>query len=266
MELQELISRGRFIFSGAPKRLEVFKLINGRRSSKDIAIKTGRSFSALLNDIKKIKDMGLIRPKTDKNGNIMKKDGCIIYEKIPEIRHVPISYFYDIIGKKTAKVYPKRIEKKSKKLKLKPLMVPSAKEILKICDHGEDQLYEFKSPGIEIDKITKEIAAFLHTRNGGLIFYGIDDYGKIVGSDKRRQDFDQSLQNSIRNSISPQPSIEIKERTVLGHKILIIIIPPWDRKTIYQYRDGRFYIRKGTNVFIVTPEELTKLSKGEYII
>ncbi len=53
MELQELISRGRFIFSGAPKRLEVFKLINGKRSTKDLARETGRSHNSILNDIKK---------------------------------------------------------------------------------------------------------------------------------------------------------------------------------------------------------------------
>ena len=41
MELQELISRGRFVFSGAPKRLEVFRLINGKRNTKEIAIKIG---------------------------------------------------------------------------------------------------------------------------------------------------------------------------------------------------------------------------------
>jgi len=168
--------------------------------------------------------------------------------------------------RKPKKVYQRKIEKRIRTSTLKPLTVPSAKEILRICEYGEDQIYEFKSPGIEISKITKEIVAFLHTKNGGLIFYGIDNDGFIVGSDLRRQDFDQSLQNSIRNTISPPPNIEIKERTVLGHKILIIVVPPWDRKTIYQYKDGRVYIRKGTNGFIVTSEELTKLGRGEYVI
>ena len=65
MELQELISRGRFIFSNAPKRLEVFKLINGKRSTKEIAIKLGRSLPSTLNDIRKLKDMGLVQPLID---------------------------------------------------------------------------------------------------------------------------------------------------------------------------------------------------------
>jgi len=265
VELQELVSRGRFVFAGAPKRLEVFKLINGKRNTKEIALKSGRGFKAVLNDIRKLKDMGLIRTKMDKNGKILRKNGCIIYEKVPLLKHVPISYFKESSrGKKI--VRRERISKETKKSKLSPLHVPSEKEILDICRHGEDQIYEFKASGVKIKKITKEIAAFLNTKNGGLIFYGIDDDGYIHGSDFRRQDFDQALQNSIRNTISPQPNIEIKESTVIGHKVLIIVVPPWDRKTIYQYKlEGKFYIRKGTNNFVVTPEELKKLAKGEYV-
>jgi len=138
---------------------------------------------------------------------------------------------------------------------------------LDICKDGENQIYEFKDPRVEIAKITKEIAAFLNTKNGGLLFYGIDDDGSIVGSDLRRQDFDQSLQNSVRNTISPQPNIKIEEKEVMGHKILVVVIPPWDRKNIYQYRkDRRNYIRKGTNVFVLTPNELTKLGKGKFVV
>jgi hypothetical protein len=265
MELQELISRGRFLFAGAPKRLEVFKLINGKRSTKEIALKSGRGFNAALNDIKKFNDMGLIRPKRKNNGEILRKDGCIVYEKVPLLRHVPISYFEKSPKIKSA-INQKIISKEAKKHKISPISIPSETEILDICKHGEDQTYEFKAPGVEISKITKEIAAFLNTKKGGLIFYGIDDDGYIIGADLRRQNFDQALQNSIRNTISPQPNIEIEEKDVLGHKVLIILIPPWDRKNIYQYKmDGRIYIRKGTNNFVATPEELKKLAKGEYV-
>jgi len=93
--LQELISRGRFIFQGAPKRLEIFKLIDGKRSAKEIAIKVGRSHSSVLNDIKKLKDMELIKEKIV-NGKILKKDGSTVFEKNPIIRHVPYTYFSDV--------------------------------------------------------------------------------------------------------------------------------------------------------------------------
>jgi len=266
MRLQELITRGRFIFSGAPKRLEVFQLIDGKRNAKDIAIRTGRKLNAVLNDIKKLKDLELIQPRRDDQGNIVKKDGSTVYEKVPLLKHIPLSYFRDVT-KRSYILAQRRIQKRTSVKKITPIRVPSAEEILDICKSGESQIYEFKSPGVDVAKITKEIAAFLNTKNGGLIFYGIDDDGVIIGSDKRRQDFDQMVQNSVRNTISPSPNIEIKERDVLGHKILIIVVPPWDRKNIYMYRkDGRVYIRKGTNVFVATPEELRKLGRAEYVV
>jgi hypothetical protein len=267
MELQELISRGRFVFSGAPKRLEVFRLTDGRRNTKEIAIRSGRGVNATLNDIKKFKDLGLIEPKKDGSGKIAEKDGCIIYEKVPELKHVPLSYFQNASGGKMKVLTKERVSKSFRRNKLSPLAVPSETEILDICKSGEDQIHEFKAPGVETEKITKEVAAMLNTKNGGLILYGVDDDGYVIGSDQRRQDFDQAVQNSVRNTISPQPSIEISERDVLGHKVLIVVVPPWDTKSIYQYRkEGRIYIRKGTNNFVATPEELKKLGGGEHVV
>jgi len=264
MDLQELISRARFLLSGAPKRLEVFNLINGKRSTKEIARKTGRSHRSVLNDIKKMEDMGLIEPKKGKDGKIIKKNCCKVYDKVPPLKHVSPSYFQD-----TTKTVRKRM-KISKRLKVRrtqKLKIPSENEILDICREGESQIYEFKAPGVKIDKITKEIAAFLHTKNGGIILYGVDDDGTIIGSDMRLQDFDQRLQNSVRNTIFPPPTVEIKEVKVLNHRILVVLVPPWDKETLYEYaKDRRYYIRKGTNVFALTSEELKSLARGRYVV
>ncbi|MEM3419684.1 MAG: ATP-binding protein [Nitrososphaerota archaeon] len=265
VNVQELISRGRLIFSGAPERLEVFKLVNGKRSNKEIARKMCRSLSSVLHDIEKLRDMELVREKKDSKGNLILKEGTRVYEKNPLIKHIPLSYFEDVartdlLIKKTSKI-------RVKGPKPPTIHVPSEREILDICRNGEDQMYEFKAPGIDVDKITKEIAGFLHTKNGGIIFYGIDDDGSIVGSDVRRQDFDQKIQNSIRNTISPQPTVYIKDRNVMGSRVIMIIIPPWDRKTIYQYtKDRRYYIRRGTNIFALKPEEISRLSRGETVV
>jgi hypothetical protein len=266
VDLQELISRGRFVFSNAPRSLEVFKLVNGKLSSKEIAMKTGRMLSAVLNDLKKMRDMDLIRPKTDALEKISRKDGCVIFEKVPLVRHVPLSYFQGITKGKIVSSKRHEFTVKKARSQLYPLSMPSANEILDICKHGEDQIYEFKAPRVETAKMAKEVSAFLNTKQGGLLFYGIDDDGSIVGSDMRRQDFDQALQNSIRNTISPRPSIDIKEIDLLGHKVLVVIVPPWDRKNIYQYtKEQRVYIRKGSNVFVASPEELKRLGQGEYV-
>jgi len=264
MELQELISRGRILFSGAPKRLEVFKLVNGRRNAKEIAKKAGKPLVPTLNDLQKMRNMGLIRAKHDVEGKPIKKDNSIVYEKVPLLQHISIIYFSDY-----TKVQKHRkdsgLRKISRNKQIKSISIPSENEILDICKNGEDQLYEFKSVGTEVRKLVKEICAFANTKLGGLIFYGVEDDGTIVGTDKKKQQFDQPLQNCIKDNISPSLVVDLSQKDVLGHTILIIRIPSWNRKDVYHY-EGRVYIRKGTNVFVAKPEESKKLHAGKYII
>lgn len=262
MEIQEIINRARFLFRGAPKRLETFRFVNGKRSGKDIAKKIGRTFVSTLQDLQKMRDIELIKPKLDKKGCLLKKQNSTVFEKVPLIRQVSMTYFQDPI--KAKKKFGKPAIKKVKHKQLRPVSIPTNKEILEICRDGENQIYEFKSAGIEMKKIAREIGAFAHTRMGGIIFYGIDDDGTISGSDMHRQKLDQSLQNSIRSNISPSLIIEIKEKDVLGQKIILIIVQPWNRKDVYQF-DGRVLIRKGTNVFVAKPDECRKLHSGSYI-
>ena len=89
------------------------------------------------------------------------------------------------------------------------LPVPNETDVLDMCKSGEDQTLEFKAAGTQdVRKITKEIAAMLHTREGGIILYGIEDDATIPGGfDVTRQKFDQPLQNSIKNSVAPAPRL-----------------------------------------------------------
>lgn len=263
MEIQELISRARIVFSGATKRFEAFNLVNGKNSTKDISVKMGRTLSPTLQDLQKMRDLGLINAKLDSKGNVIKKDGAIVYEKVPTIRHLSKIYFQS-----SDKIFPKQEIKMRKVIASKGmtgLHVPSEQEILSICNSGESQIYEFKSSGVEVKILTKECCAFANTKLGGLIFYGIEDDGIIAGSDKKIQDLDQPLQNSIKNTISPSLTIEIAERDVFGQKILIIKILPWNKKDVFQY-EGRVYLRKGTNVFVALAEDTKKLHKGQFVV
>lgn len=261
-ELQELISRGRFIFSGAEKRKKVFELINGKRTSKEISEKTRRSLSSVIQDIEKLRDFELVSIKIDKGNKAVKKNGALVYEKSPLVKHVSMSYFHP-----TSKIKKVTITRKNSKPKKVSIKIPNENEIIDIAEEGEDQLYEFKHPGVETEKITREIAAFVHTRGGGIIFYGIDDDGKIIGSDMTRQKFDQKIHNSIKNTISPIPPISITKKIVLGSEVLLVVVPPWDKKSIYQYtKNEKYYIRRGTNVFTLKSDEIKKLSRGNYVV
>jgi len=265
MEIQELVSRGRMLFSGAPKRLDVFKLVNGKRSGKEISRKSGKPYVPTLHDLQKMRDLELITPRKDDSGKLLRKDNSTIYEKVPLIRHIPISFFTDSTKIVKEAVESKKLTGKTRIKSISSLHIPDEKEILDICRNGEDQIYEFKAAGTEARNLTREVAAFANTKLGGLVFYGVEDDGTIVGTDKRRQELDQSLQNSMKNTISPSLVVDIKEKDVLGHKIIIVRVPAWNRKEVYHY-EGRVYIRKGTNVFVATPEESKKLHKGIWIV
>lgn len=266
MEIQELISRGRLLFIGAPKRLEVFKLVNGKRSGKEIARKMGRSLSSVLQDLQKMKDMGLIERKTDNANRTIRKDSSTVLERLPVLRHMPSKYFEDPVRARKKLGAKRPVPQRGVKgRRVTSLRIPNENEILEICRTGEDQLYEFKAAGTEMRKLTREIGAFANTKMGGMVFYGVDDDGTVSGSDKHRQELDQALQNSIRNLILPSPTVTIREKDLLGQKIVVICTLPWNRKDVYFY-DSRVCIRKGTNVFRATPEEIKRLHNGEYVV
>lgn len=89
-------------------------------------------------------------------------------------------FSYKFFYKEKKIVKEDELQKKARTTRPRTLSIPSSMGILDICRHGESQLFEFKDPRVDIAKISKEIAAFLHTKNGGILFYGIEDDGSIV--------------------------------------------------------------------------------------
>ncbi|MDA2910552.1 ATP-binding protein [Nitrospiraceae bacterium AH_259_D15_M11_P09] len=265
MDLQELIARGRFVLANAPSRIRVYSLVNGRNTASTIAKKTRRHRTHILNDLQKLRDVGLIEPKLDRKGNTVRVQEYLVYQKVPLARHIPLTYFQGPAKTRIPSSAPVSSKTAGRQAKAKALPIPKEKDILDICRHGEDQTYEFKGAGVEVKKITREIAAFLNTRQGGIVFYGVEDDGTIAGTDRSRQKLDQAVQNSVRDSIAPPANIHLRSTKVLGTEIILIIIPPWNRRDVYTY-DDRVLIRKGTNVFVAKHEETKKLHRGITVI
>jgi predicted HTH transcriptional regulator len=263
VDLQELILRGRFLLAEAPERLKVFELVNGRRTVNDIAGLTNRRESNVSKDIARLVDAELLQARINSDGSPARAGASVIYEKVPLARTVPMRFFRGTPARLPAK--GKRAPTQGGKLrtsrKVKARSVPEEAELLAIFQSGEDQAFEFKGQGTEARKIAKEAAAMLHSREGGVLFYGIDDDGAIQGTDIARQQLDQSVQNAMRNSVAPQATIHIKTVTVMGAEIVAIVVSPWNGRDVYHY-EGRVYIRKGTNVFQATPEEVRGLHEG----
>jgi hypothetical protein len=267
MDLQEMIRRGRFIMSDAPQRLRVFDLVNGRRNIPDIAKLARRHVNAIRRDLNVLADTGLIELRLE-GGEPLRKNGFPVYRKAPLARAVPLRYFSGpvaISSPATTPAHPAPSTAQARRRRPKPLPVPTEQEILGIANNGEDQVFEFKGQGTEARKIAREIAAMSNTRQGGIIFYGIDDDGNIEGSDISRQKLDQPLQNSVRNSISPAITIRLHSVQVIGSAIIVVVVPPWNRKDVHQF-EVKILIRKGTNVFAAKPEEVRQLYSGRYVI
>lgn len=263
MELQELVARARLLFEGAEKRRRVFELVNGKRSAKEIAKRSGKKLAATLHDLQKMRDMELISARQNGDGTTIKRNNSVVYERAPLLKHLSSSYFRE--PERLAAKKPRGEARKSKNRPVRAIPVPSAKETLDICSSGEDQLYEFKAAGTPGEKIAKEICAFANTRMGGILFYGVEDDGSIAGSDMSQQRLDQTIQNSIKHNITPTPAIRLVQQDVLGYKIILIAVPPWNRREVHHFQDG-VYIRRGTNVFKTKTDETRKLHNGEYVI
>jgi hypothetical protein len=258
MDLQELITRGRFIFAGAAERLALYELVDGRQNTAQLAKRTRRHVNNVRRDLNKMRDAGLVQPKVDKNGSEVESSGFPVYEKVPLARTIPAYYFRGVPASKHRVSDERTATARRSPSRPKALPVPTEQEILDICKNGEDQMYEFKAAGTDARKLAREVCAMLNTKSGGIVFYGVDDDGTITGTDVPRQKLDQPLQNSIKNSISPAATVMLKAVSVMGTEVLVIVVPPWNRRDVYQF-DERVLIRKSANVFGARPEELKRL-------
>jgi len=264
--LQELITRGRHIFAGAPRRLELFDLVNGRRNTADLAQMTKRHANSIRRDLTLMADAGLILPVTHE-GEPVKKDGFPVFEKLPLARTLPLRHFQPVSPRPSSPraAQVRTTARAGLRQTRVPLSIPSEEQLLSIARSGEDQIYEFKAQGADVRKITREICAMLNTEQGGIVFYGVDDDGSIEGTDISRQDMDQRLQNSVKTSISPAATIRIATIRVLGSDVIAVVVPPWNRRSVYQF-DEKILIRKGTNVFGAKPEEVKQLHEGKPVV
>ena len=266
MDLQELITRGRFLFNGAPERLNVFRLVNGKSTARDLSRQLNRHVNNVRRDLAMLEDAGLIEERRDPRSTVtLKKEGMPLYEKIPLARAVSLKYFLGSARRPDIPPEPGRSMNRRSRRRAASLPDLSETDVLEMCRNGEDQTTEFKAGGTDVRKITKEIAAMANTERGGYILYGVADDGTIEGAGQSRQSFDQPLQNSIRTSIAPALTVRLQSIGVLGSAIVAVIVPPWNRTSVYHHED-RVLIRKGTNVFAARPEESRRLHSGQVVI
>lgn len=151
------------------------------------------------------------------------------------------------------------------------IFIEEQDEIMSLISQGESSMIEFKekAPEREVDKIKlrKEVSAFANT-DGGDIFLGIDDDGKVVGLGEEgipQGELDR-ITNIIKDGIDPIPNFDVRsvkiESKVPGRETgYLWIIRVSVRKGLSPpYGVGgkkpEYFIRRGATSFPATSEQI----------
>lgn len=147
---------------------------------------------------------------------------------------------------------------------LTAVRVPNVEEA---CRQGEGQSIEFKRAlsenethvGSVEDELLKSIAAFSNT-DGGVIFVGIDNAGKIRGLEldyNKRDRFEQKIRQLVRNRIRPAPPIQFTFEEFRGLIVVKIVVARGE--SLVHLLNGVIYIRSGSSDVQAQPEDFTRL-------
>lgn len=132
---------------------------------------------------------------------------------------------------------------------------------------GESRQVEFKDQiPDKIRKLAKEIAAFAST-DGGRIYLGVNDDGRIDGIDESQMISFDRLQQGIASITSDlvKPALSVKvEQYRVGDKVIVQINVPKGSEPVYYIRNIP-YIRVLTTSRPATPLEVKKLHLRNFV-
>jgi len=135
-----------------------------------------------------------------------------------------------------------------------------AAHIEQLLLQGENEWLEYKVkiPDQE-DKFLKTVAAFANG-GGGIILVGVTDDGKVEGVPGDLGKLNDSIVNSIRNRITPQPIFQLQSCEVDHRHVLAVFIQegqesPYGLNT----KPPSIYVRRHGTTFDATPGEIRAL-------
>ncbi len=129
---------------------------------------------------------------------------------------------------------------------------------------GEGLTVEFKRKVSSPEKIARAMIAFANM-HGGVLIFGIDDDGSVVGVDSEKEEIDLILQAAKQHCYPPlEPKIEIFELN--GKDVIVVTIEQSQDKPHHLVSSngdaGKVFIRLGSQN-VVASEEMIKLMKLE---
>ena len=132
----------------------------------------------------------------------------------------------------------------------------SRTELLRLVRGGEDTFLELKVKLSNPEKIAQEIVALANT-GGGVMVFGVNDQMRIEGVDDPESVQDE-LVRICRDDIQPGITPFI-DRIAFDNGRRVVALDVDGKRRPYRTRDGRFYVRIGSEKREATREELSAL-------
>jgi ATP-dependent DNA helicase RecG len=137
-----------------------------------------------------------------------------------------------------------------------PAPQTSRTELMRLVRGGEDTFLELKVKLSNTEKIAQEIVALANT-GGGVIVFGVNDQLRVEGVDDP-ESVQEELVRICREEIDP-PLVPFIDRIAFDNGRRIVALDVDGRRRPYRTRDGRFYLRLGSEKREATREELSAL-------
>src|SRR6185369_3167738 len=137
-----------------------------------------------------------------------------------------------------------------------PAPQTSRTELLRLVRGGEDTFLELKVKLSNTEKIAQEIVALANT-GGGVLVFGVNDQLRVEGIDDT-ESVQEELVRICREEIQPA-LVPFIDRISLDNGRRIVALDVDGKRRPYRTRDGRFYIRVGSEKREASREELSAL-------
>jgi ATP-dependent DNA helicase RecG len=135
-----------------------------------------------------------------------------------------------------------------------PALQTSRTELMRLVRGGEDTFLELKVKLSNPEKIAQEIVALANT-GGGVIVFGVNDQLRVEGVDDP-DDVQDELVRICREEIQP-PLVPYIDRIAFDNGRRIVALDVEGKRRPYRTRDGRFYMRIGSEKREASREELS---------
>ncbi len=139
-------------------------------------------------------------------------------------------------------------------------------EILTRIAQGEDSRTQFKRGAIGVSKLASELAAFTNAE-GGIIIFGVDDDGTIVGLKKtEKKALESEISNAANDNVRPSVFPRTEFHTIKKKQILVVYVAEGVSKP-YADKSGNFWMKSGPDKRRITArEELQRLLQSSLLI